>query len=282
MRILRRANATPVFVKTAQWLVCTSCGDAVRVRHPRPVKMPGHYVFNLKVLMDVFSLFDAAGTRYHALGIICSGTTFHVVAILGYASGVPKSSIIWAAFTLVWTRWAGMPNTTFVDRGKEFMGEVATQAARHGVIIDAAATEAAWQLGLIERHDGIWSEIWRRVMHADQVTGLAEVRTTSGIVTSTKNEMQRHDGFSPASWVLGSHGLRVPGSLLQDSEAQRLEVQQEADDPASEFDSSLRRREKRMAFIRIDSDCRARRAMLRRTRPQRGPFVIGSWVYCHR
>ena len=45
--------------------------------------MPGHYVFDLKVLIDVFSLFDAAGKRYHALGIICSGTTFHVVAILG-------------------------------------------------------------------------------------------------------------------------------------------------------------------------------------------------------
>ena len=104
------------------------------------------------------------------------------------------------------------------------MGQVATQAARHGVIIDVAATEAPWHLGLIERHDGIWSEIWRRVMHADQVTGLAEVRTTSGIVTSTKNEMQRHDGFSPAVWVLGSHGLRVPGSLLQVSAAQGLEV----------------------------------------------------------
>ena len=153
--------------------------------------MPGHYVFNLKVLMDVVSLSDAVGERYHALGIICSGTTFHVVVVLGYASGVPKSVAIWEAFTLVWTSWAGMPNTSFVDRGKEFMGEVATQAARHGVTIDVAATEAAWQLGLIERHDGIWSEIRRRVMHADQVTGQAVVRTTSGIVTRTKNDMQR-------------------------------------------------------------------------------------------
>ena len=78
------------------------------------------------------------------------------------------------------------------------MGKVATRAARRGVIIDVAAKEAAWQLGLIERHDGIWSEIWRRVTHADQVTVLAKVRTTSGILTSIKNEMQRHNGFSPA------------------------------------------------------------------------------------
>ena len=106
--------------------------------------------------MDVFSLVDAAGKRYHAHCVICSGTTFHVVAILGYASGVPKSAAIWEAFTLVWTSWAGMPNIISVDRGKEFMREVATQAARHGVTIDVAATEAAWQLGLIERHGGIW------------------------------------------------------------------------------------------------------------------------------
>ena len=103
MRILRRAMTKPEVEKAAQWLVCMACGDAVRIRHPRPVKMPGHYVFNLKILMDVLSVFHAAGTRYHALGIICSGTTFHVVAILGYASGVPKSPTIWAAFTLVWT-----------------------------------------------------------------------------------------------------------------------------------------------------------------------------------
>ena len=56
-----------------------------------------------------------------------------------------------------------MPNTISVDRGKDSMGEIAKQSARHGVIIDVAATEAPWHLGLIERHDGIWSEIWRRV-----------------------------------------------------------------------------------------------------------------------
>ena len=80
--------------------------------------MPGHDVFKPKILVDVSSFFDAAGTRYHVLGIICSGTTFHVVAVLGYASGVPRSPTIWKAFPLVWARWASIPNTIFVDRGK--------------------------------------------------------------------------------------------------------------------------------------------------------------------
>ena len=57
---------------------------------------------------------------------------------------------------------AGMPSIIFVDRGKEFKGEVATQAARHGVSIDVVATEVAWQLGLIERHDGNCSGRGRR------------------------------------------------------------------------------------------------------------------------
>ena len=31
MRFLRRAMAKPEVVKAAQWLICTVCGDAVRV-----------------------------------------------------------------------------------------------------------------------------------------------------------------------------------------------------------------------------------------------------------
>ena len=74
--------------------------------------------------------------------------------------------------------------------------------------------------------------------------------------------------------------LGVPGSLLQDEERARLEVQCAADDPTSQMSKNLARREAcRIGFVRMDNDSAYRKALLRMSRPQRGPFIIGSYVY---
>ena len=67
---------------------------------------------------------------------------------------------------------------------------------------------------------------------------LDAIRVTS-ILSQTKNDLYRHDGFSPAQWVLGARGVRIPGSLVQPEEAQRLEVQEAAEDAGSAMARSL-------------------------------------------
>ena len=52
-----------------------------------------------------------------------------------------------------------MPNSVFVDQGHEFRGDFAAWLTDHGVSMTEAGFEAAWQLGLAERHGGIWKEI---------------------------------------------------------------------------------------------------------------------------
>ena len=66
-----------------------------------------------------------------------------------------------------------------------------------------------------------------------QLTGPDDVMIASTILTQTKNELYRQGGYSPSQWVLGSRGPRIPGSLLQPDEAQRLEVHEAAADPQS-------------------------------------------------
>ena len=73
--------------------------------------------------------------------------------------------------------------------------------------------------------------------------------------------------------------MRVPGSLLDDGEAQRLELL----DPTSAFARSLCIRESaRIAQVRLDNDARVRRALLHKSTPTRGPYPVGSYVYFYR
>ena len=78
-------------------------------------------------------------------------------------------------------------------------------------------------------------------------------------------------------------GTRVPGSLLQPEEAQRLECQEAALDPNSALHRSLSVREQaRIAFIRMDNDQRIRKSLLRKAQHHDGPYPVGAAVYFRR
>ena len=49
----------------------------------------------------------------------------------------------------------------------------------------------------------------RRVSNDDQVIGLRDVRSATGLVAGAKDEASKHDGHSPTRWVLDSAGVRV-------------------------------------------------------------------------
>eukprot|EP00971_Amphidinium_carterae_P177659 3523841-Amphidinium_carterae.1 len=77
--------------------------------------------------------------------------------------------------------------------------------------------------------------------------------------------------------------VRIPGSLLSDEEASRLEVLQAADDPQSAVAQQMAARSAaREAFIRLDADSRIRRAVLRLARATPGPWSVGDFVYFRR
>ena len=130
--------------------------------------------------------------------MLCDGTGFGVCYCVGQARGVPSASRILHFFTLVWTSWAGWPHALTVDRGKEFMGEFATECSRHGVELVSVPLESPWLLGKAERRGGVFKGVWRRVVQDCQVDGLVDCQTTSTIVAQVLNDTENLDGFAPS------------------------------------------------------------------------------------
>ena len=77
--------------------------------------------------------------------------------------------------------------------------------------------------------------------------------------------------------------MRLPGSLLLEPEAERLEVLEAAEDPNSALARSLGIRQAvRVAQVRMDTDSRVRQALLPQSTPTRGPCPVGLYVYFYR
>eukprot|EP00959_Pyramimonas_sp_CCMP1952_P448974 9401182-Pyramimonas_sp.AAC.1 len=64
---------------------------------------------------------------------------------------------------MVWCSRAGLPQSLFVDRGKEFAKQFVAHMFENGVETENAALEAHEQLGRIERLGGVWKEVRHRV-----------------------------------------------------------------------------------------------------------------------
>ena len=155
LRRLRRANARPEVIAAVNFMPCDACGDAIRQLHPRPTRLPGKFVFNYLVWIDVLTTYDCVGNSYHFTNILCEGTGFGVIYCIQDALGIPASKIVLFYLTLLWTSWAGWPHVIRVDRGKEFISEFADACCQHAVELDGIPFESPWQIGKAERRGGL-------------------------------------------------------------------------------------------------------------------------------
>ena len=80
--------------------------------------------------------------------------------------------------------------------------------------------------------------------------------------------------------LLGLPEVRIPGSLRADEDDDQLAMLEQAQDPTSAMAKNMSIRENaRIAQIKLDTDSRIRRALLRQSTPTRGPLPVGSYVY---
>ena len=282
-RILRRQGAKPEVITAAGLMACDACGESIRQKRPKPVRSPSNYVFNNHILADTFYAKDSKGTSLAFLNIICDATSFQVVSCLGELTGPPSSGVVLRHFLTSWSSWAGLPRSLQVDRGKEYMAQFSDFLKEYGAEQEVIPLESPWQNGRCERAGGLWKDVWNKVCIDVQVTTMADALTATSIVTQTRNAFPRPNGYSPNQWVLGHPEARLPGSLLNSDESQQLEVLEAAENPESAMAKNLSIREAaRVAQIRLDTDSRVRRALLRQSTPTRGPFPVGSYVYFYR
>ncbi|CAJ1410941.1 unnamed protein product [Effrenium voratum] len=198
-RILRRQKARPEAIKAVDYMPCDACGDSVRKKRPKPVRLPSAYKFNHHILVDVFHAYDIMNNQYGFLNMIDDGTRLSPV---------------------------------LVNR-KEFLADFSDYLKQYGVEVEAMPLESPWKNGKVEKAGGLWKNIFAKTVSEMQITGLQGIQTATSIVTQVRNDFPRENGYSPNQWVLGGHEIRVPGSLLSDYESQRLEVLKAADNPQS-------------------------------------------------
>ena len=283
MRRLRRAGATIEIITATKNFTCAECGEAAHSLQARPTRPPGKHVFNYLLWMDTATIHDVKGNPYHLMVLVCEGTSFGINTSMGLAKGIPKSSMCLNTFCMCWTSWAGWPQVVRIDRGKEWMKDFAESMTKHGVEIDSIPLEAPWQLGKAERRVQTFKYLWRKVASEHQVHGEEEVLASSTIITQVINETEFKDGFTAGQWVLGSERPRVPGSLLQDGEAAKLEVHEAALEANGAMAKNLDRRETTMkARAEMDNDKMIRRAVLSKSVPQRPEYPVGAYVYFKR
>ncbi|CAJ1436956.1 unnamed protein product [Effrenium voratum] len=201
-RILRRQKARPEAIKAVDYMPCDACGDSVRKKRPKPVRLPSAYKFNHHILVDVFHAYDIMNNQYGFLNMIDDGTRLSPVLVNR-------------------------------EVRKEFLADFSDYLKQYGVEVEAMPLESPWKNGKVEKAGGLWKNIFAKTVSEMQITGLQGIQTATSIVTQVRNDFPRENGYSPNQWVLGGHEIRVPGSLLSDYESQRLEVLKAADNPQS-------------------------------------------------
>jgi hypothetical protein len=242
-RILRRQGAKPEAIKAAGLLACDSRGKSFRRKRPRPVRLPNQYEGNRHLMLDTFYAKDIRGAAFAFLNTDATG--FRMVTCFGELQGPPASRAVLRHFTTAWSAWAGLPTSLQVDRGKEYMTIFADNLKQLGVEQEVMPLKAPWKDGRCEKAGHLWKEVWMKVVQDSQISGLDDVLTATTIITQTRNSFPRTSGYTPLQWVLGVPELRLPGSLLNSTESQQLEVMEAAENPASQMANPEHPRERK-------------------------------------
>ena len=246
----------------------------------RPSAIHENLAFNTKVGMDLVSWRSGKGTEFHFVHFIDEGTLFHLGAECSQgAEGVIE------LFEQGWVSWAGQPREVYVDPGGEFVSDAfAAKMQASGIRVNMSASDSHRQLGRTEIHGSTVKRMLTRMDLEFPIESSEAFGKALRQVFNAKNTLCRGGGYSPQQSVLGI-SARLPGSILSDDDASSHAL---AESGAAEggqvpegqrFLQELKLRElARKAFVMTDNSSSFRRALLRRTRPQRDDWEIGDLV----
>ena len=160
-------------------------------------------------------------------------------------------------------------------------GAVAKMLPSHGCNIEFAPLETPAAIGKVERHGGILKAMVRKVTADTETAGLADFEMLLQECTSTKNNMQRTNGYSASQWVLGKQP-RMPGSVTDMSESADLGVIEAKTDPNVAYHKvHARRMSAQRAFVHLDTSNRLARVLTCNAAPQHKEYAVGDLV-CYR
>ena len=274
LHLLKSAGANEKAIEIAKNLKCSTCvAKKPPLSHPvnKTKRAEG---FNQQVSMDTFELQVLGGKKIKILNILCEGTGLQVCIPLWKG---PKAKEVRKAYRKYWLRWAGNPIRVLTDGGTEFDGEMQEGLDRDGTYTEKTSANSPWQNGRCERHGGIWKDIYHKAHEECLPKNKNEVNELVDKVTQSKNSMTRKHGYSPYQHVFGCD-LRIPQGLLDD--VGNTHYQSGILHGVEEFQRAQEiRQAARRALVALDDQDKVRRAIEHQSRPPRGPFEVGDFVF---
>ena len=116
----------------------------------------------------MFFIQDRKGGTFGFLGMLCNGTTYHVVALVMVGHGKPQSAICLAKLE---SQGICFPKVVTIDRGQHNRGAFARGLFANGVLVRQAPLEAPEHIGRGERHCGITKNVMKRLIVEHHIAG---------------------------------------------------------------------------------------------------------------
>ena len=254
---------------------CSTCQESQPPTIPRPSAIKELLDFGDIVAMDGITWTNSQGSQFHFYHMVDHGTAFQSA----YCAPARTATDALRALSLGWMLWAGPPGQLILDAAGEFCDETVHEfAQKHGIKLRIIPPEAHWQNSRCERHGGILQSILTKMDHEESITSYDQLEQALVYATQTKNQWSRHRGYPPEVLVFGKL-QRQPGSVVSDETGSAHELARTDSPEGIRFRAELSRREQaRQAFVKVDNDQACRRALLQRTRPNRGRYQPGDWI----
>ena len=273
--VLRSQGARPELTQAVFDMKCSTCAAHQKPKVARPSTFKSELDFNDKIFIDGITWTNKTGKSFHFYHIIDQATNFHV------AMPAPCRAAEQAVQSVLegWFQWAGPPNTMVTDSATEFTSETFTNfLQRHDVKAITTAPHAHWQNGRCERHGHIIQSMLDKIDHDMPIQSYLDLHQALVQSTHAKNTLSIRKGYSPEVLVFGKSS-RIPGSLTSCENEPSMASADRDDAQGISFRRNLELREKaRVAFHRADNDMALRRAIQRRSRPDRDAYRPGEWV----
>ena len=270
---LKLNGAEEHIVEAAREYICDACVETSKFKHQRPAKLHEPREFNELVGIDGFFWTGRKGFQVMIFHCIDEASLFH----LGRRLENRHLEHVLPAFTEFWFSWAGQPRTVYSDPAGEFRADQWLEFMQKHDIETKLSTEA-WQKGRVEQHGQIIKNMLHRYDQEKIIEGPTELDQVLRACFQAKNALSRHQGFSPEQIVLGK-STRLPASLSSDENASAHCLADGSDLECERFQRNLEARSQaRKMFLLADNDASIRRAILRKSNPHPGIFVVGQSV----
>ena len=276
-KTLQGQGYRPEIVQAAKEMRCVTCAQCSPPKHPRPAALKPMLDFNAKIYIDGINWTNKAGTTMHLYHILDAGSNYHVAI----ASPSNTSANVIKLLQQHWCSWAGTPNEIVVDSGTELnSSEFQQYLQQYGIKATTTNPEAHWQSGRIERHGSFLQSMLTKIDVEMGINDYTSLQAALNQSTAAKNTLSQKHGYAPEVIVFGRHS-RLPGSILNDEAIpSHLQALNEgAEMSTNEFRSMLALRETaRRAYHAADNCDVLRRAILRRSCPNRGTYQKNEWI----